>query len=650
MSTWCAEWPALLAAVGVLVAPGLVVSLASGLRGIPALSLAPPLSVTAIAVSAVVAGRAGVPFSIGVVGVAVVVLGGGIAALLALARRLGVRLVEPGTGGVAEAAGLLGAVVGGLCAAVAVMRGIGRPDAFPQTFDAVFHLNAVWHAVQTGDASSLTLGTVAAPERAAGFYPAAWHDVTVLVAQLGGAGVVTSASAVSVAIAAVVWPLGCVLLLRQVVGARAGVLLAGGVLSAAFGATPHLLLSYGTLWPNALATVLVPAVLACTVTVLHVPGPDTDLDAARASLGRFRAAVLVLVVLPGLALAHPNALLSSALLATVVALVSGWRWVRPAGTGAVRRSVVAAGATALVVAELWLVVSSPVFDVTRATSWPARQTLAQAAGEWLLAAPMRTPVPWLAAGLVLAGVVAAWTRPALRWLVQAHAAAGAAFVLVAGSDGPVSRALSGPWYDDPFRLAALVGVTAVPLAAIGLERIVLAGTVLLGRRREHLRQPAVAVAALVLVAATGGVYTASNSRVVATWYGGHDMLGPAETALLERLPDLVPEGGIVAGNPWNGSVLAAPLGDRTSLYPHLQGSWGADRTLVAAHLSAAGRDPEVCPAVRRLGLGYVLSGPVSFWKGDWRQARYRGLDVSAARGFEPVARGGRLTLYRVTAC
>ena len=328
MSAWYAAWPTLLAAAGVLVLPGLVVSLAAGLRGIPAVAMAPPLSVTVVALSAVVAGRIGVPFGAGVVGVGAVVLAATLAGVLALARVLGLREAEPRSRTLtAETAGLAGAAAGGLCAAAAVVRGIGQPDVFPQTFDAVFHLNAVWQALHSRDASSLTLGTVAAPGRAAGFYPAAWHDVTTLVAQLGGAGIVVSASAVSVTLAGIVWPLGCVLLLRQTVGARPGILVAGGMLSGAFAATPHLLLSYGTLWPNALATVLVPAVLACAVTVLRVPGPASpdgvDPADAQRTMGRLRSAVLVLAVLPGLLLAHPNAVLSAGLLATVVALVSG---------------------------------------------------------------------------------------------------------------------------------------------------------------------------------------------------------------------------------------------------------------------------------------------------------------------------------------
>jgi hypothetical protein len=271
---------------------------------------------------------------------------------------------------------------------------------------------------------------------------------------------------------------------------------------------------------------------------------------------------------------------------------------------------------------------------------------------------MRTPVPWLMAGLVVLGCVVAVSRAEQRWLFAAHAAAGAAFVLVAGSDGPVSTALSGPWYDDPFRLAGLLGVTGVPLATLGLVRV--ADRLGEGRRRSAARPagaprrgwpvPMVPVLAVLLVVVSGGMYAGQNARVVGTWYHEQALAGPAERALLARLPALVPEGVAIAGNPWNGSALAAPLGSRPVLYPHLAGVWGPDRQLVAQQLDDAAREPQVCAAVARLRLGFVLDGPIRFWRGDRRQRSYPGLQVAGHPGFEPVARGGRLTLYRITAC
>ena len=120
--------------------------------------------------------------------------------------------------------------------------------------------------------------------------------------------------------------------------------------------------------------------------------------------------------------------------------------------------------------------------------------------------------------------------------------------------------------------------------------------------------------------------------------------------MLERLPQRVPSGELVAGHPWNGSPFASVLGDRAAVFPHVSGSWDPDRALLASSLNRAEELPEVCAAARRLDVGYVIDGSVAFWKGDHRQAQYSGLEVAGHPGFEPVAHGGRLTLYRVTAC
>ena len=640
----------MLAAAGVLLVPGLVVALAAGLRGIPALGLAAPLSVTTVALTSVVVGRLDVPFGLAAVAVATAAAATATALVaLAVSRFFPVRRPHRRERVVTATAGMAGAAIGGTCAGVAVVRGISEPDVFPQTFDAIFHLSAVWQVLQRSDGSSLTLGTVSSPGRSAAFYPAAWHDVVALVSEISGAHVVVAVNAVSIGIAALVWPLGCVLLARQLVGDRPWVLFAAGLLSAAFGASPYLLLSYGTLWPNALANALLPSVLACAVSVL-LARPPRDFD----GLSRARALAAGLAVLPGVALAHPNAVPSAMLYLSVMVLVALGRWGLGANASTRTRLTAAGAAAVMVAAELWFVTASPVFAATRGTSWPARQTLAQAAGEWAFSAPMRSPVPWLAAALVLVGCVVASRRPELRWLVLAHAAAGAAFVLVSGSDGWIARALSGPWYDDSFRLAGLLGITAVPLAALGLAWFATAGLSTVSRAVPQVRpfpeQAIIGSLALVLAVLTVGMYAGANSRVVGTWYHGQSLAGPAERVMLEHLPELVPSDVRIAGNPWNGSPLAAPLGDRATVFPHVGGAWDADRTLLASSLNQAEERPAVCAAVNRLNVGYVIDGTIDFWKGDRRQARYPGLDVEGHPGFVPVASGGRLTLYRVTAC
>ena len=66
----------------------------------------------------------------------------------------------------------------------------------------------------------------------------------------------------TIVLAALVWPIGCVALVRHALGTSRLVTYAAGFASAAFIAFPTILLGWGVLWPNLMATALTPGALA----------------------------------------------------------------------------------------------------------------------------------------------------------------------------------------------------------------------------------------------------------------------------------------------------------------------------------------------------------------------------------------------------
>lgn len=632
--TWPEAAPALAAAGALLVVPGLLVALAAGVRGVVAAALAPVLSVTVVAVTAVVAQAAGMPWGDGALAAGTLAaLLGAVAIRLAL-RRLHRERPPAAVDGLAPLlAGLSGAAAGAVSIGIGLARGMGEADRWPQTFDAVFHLSAVDHVLRTGDGSALTLGTLVAPDRDSAFYPAAWHDLVALVASWSGAAPAVAANAVALTAAAVAWPLGCVALTRVAIGPSPGALAAAGVLAGGVAASPVLLTGYGTLWPNALATALLPACLALLADLLDL-GP-------RPTVPRPAGWAVLTVSAVGLGLAHPNAVVSLLVLGTA-ALVVGW-W----GRG------VRARALSLAVAATvgWVVLLSPAFDAQRGTSWPARERMPQALGEWLALAPQRVPIPAVVAGLALAGCLVAAVRPGLRWLLAVHVTAGGLFVLVAGSDGRLARLVSGAWWDDPFRLAAVLGVAGVPLAAIGLDAVLRRARARLPRALTSRSVAALTGAVVAAIAfATLAPGSADTARVVATWYRPDSMLTPTERAFVSNIDSVVPAGERVAGNPWDGAALSGPLARREAVFPHLVGRWGPDRDLLARSLSSVATTTAVCAALDRLRVRFVLVGPSGFWSGDRRRELFGGLSVAGHPGFAQVAGAGRVSLWRVTAC
>ena len=109
---------------------------------------------------------------------------------------------------------------------------------------------------------------------------------------------------------------------------------------------------------------------------------------------------------------------------------------------------------------------------------------------------------------------------------------------------------------------------------------------------------------------------------------------------------------MVAGNPWNGAALTYALGDRRSLFPHLVSGWDADRELVAG-APGRGRRGSRGSARRWTGSGVRWARRRPEHLLDRRPAAepVRRAGRPAGRpGLREVDRGGRLTLYEVTAC
>lgn len=656
VAAWLPALPAALVAVAWCVLPGLLVTLSLGLRGVLAWGVAPAASIATIAVAAVVASAAGVPWSPVVALVPAVVL----ALLLAAARwgraRLRRRRDAPAApppdrdGTTVTLAALAGLAVAALVGAFTVVDGMSLPTALSQTYDAVFHYSAVARIVAEGDASSLTLGTLTSPGAGAAFYPAAWHDLVSLVVLSAGASIPVASNAAAGAVAAVVWPLGCTALVRVVAGPSWAAVAAAPVLATGFIAFPWSLLSFGVLWPNLVGMSLVPAVLAVVVAAVGREAVGT--------LTRVRAVVLLPVLLAGLALGHPSTVFSLAVIAAFPVAGSFVRWLgRMLRAGRWATAVpVGLVAVVLVTAAVDWLLTSPVFDDVRSFDWPAFVTPLDAVRETALGATNSKGPAWAVSVVVLVGLIAALWRPGYRWLVPAHLASATLYVLAASSESSLTAAVTAFWYNDSYRLAAMIPVTGVPLAVVGL----LAVGAVLARVPGLTRVGAGGLTALATVAVlvgTGGMYARTHAAFVDDSYlavpaGRSELVDPAERAFYDRVAAIVPPDAVVAQNPWTGSALLWALTGREVLFPHLTGNWTADQDLIGRHLDDVLDDPATCAVVARSDVRYLLVGNADFWPGDARSREYPGLASPDPRsGFELLAsdRSGN-ALYRVPDC
>jgi hypothetical protein len=583
----------------------------------------------------------------------------------------GRRLLAPHVGrwnrgdAIAIAVAVIAAVIAGTIAAV----GIGAPDRISQTYDGLFHLNAVAFIQSTGDASSFDLYRITHPGTGNEFYPAAWHAIVASTVQVSGAAIPLATNVVWLAVQGLIWTPGVALLAATVAPARRRTLAASAAAVGAIGLVgfPDLLLAWGTLYPTGLAYALLPLGVALTVRLLRW----VSLAPAERRMPFPGLLVAILAIwLIASSFSHPRSLFGWVLISAPLVAVASIHAVRRIWREPARRRrlvialvsvttgigvVVAAGG--LYVYRTFDLANRPISDHLNGGPATASQDVAASIWQALTLAPPspsspgQLPAAWVLAALVLAGVGVAAMNRRTRWLAVAWALVVIFYVLAAGSNSDIAKVLTGVWYKDKFRLFALLPVVQAPMIALLVSAV---ASLLRGRAR--IAVTVTAVVATAIAAATSNVVIASPAMIRAVFaLPAHEkdglLLDGDEQRLLKQLPRYVPAGDIVAGDPWDGSALSWAIGDRRALFPHLTGEWSADQLLVANSLDLLQRNALVCRAVHRLGVRWVVEDPQLLWDHPAEAIPYGGFHRAVQEGLlEPVARVGSAGLYRIPSC
>lgn len=682
--TWWETLPTFAATVLVYFLPGLLILAAAGVRRLNLAALAAPVSASVAGSLAVALPYARLPFNPATYFVFAVLLAGSVFAVRLVVRR---RLERRGIGGLwtLEANARLsardtGIWVSRLALPVAVLFpavviaaryviGFASPESFSETFDNIYHLNAVRHIAETQNGSTLTLGNLTEASR--GLYPAAMHDAMALVLMLGAPSVMVVVNVGTIVTGAVVWPLACIFLISRVVGYRPMPLLAAGVLSAGFSAFPYLMVAYGVLYPNHAALALLPAVLGLTIEALGM---------SRAPGGsRIPPVLALLLTVPGLALSHPSA---------VVALVG---FAGPVVIAGLVKSLIAAkdSPAAKSSAKKWLVFAAAyvgaaltVWTVFRpdlsSAGWTSFQTNARAIGEILGSAPMGTTTAWVLLVLTVIGlyVIARHFRR-MWWIAGMYAVGGVLYLIVSSwTSGSFRDFLTGVWYTDSYRLAALLPVVTLPIVVLGAEWIVwrvrwVVGS-FVGRARTNpdslsrvmhglfARLPANSsvaagcVALLVIgVGVQGGTLHGVQTRLQSIFSTTDDsnFVSTDEVSLFNEIADIVPDTDVIVGNPRTGASLVYAFTGRRTIAPHIFGVRTEQEQLLLDHWNEAAYNPGVCPAIHDLRAYWALDfGDTEISPRAEPLLGVRDLADDSAPGVELVKAVGKARLFRVTAC
>lgn len=628
---WISAVPAIVSGIAILLLLGLPTAWALRFRGLTLLAASLAASLAIISLTSFVTPVFGIRWGVvPVIGVALLL------GLIALFLRRWLPVRSPGAPRHQWSTTL--ATAGGLLLSAALicrelMRAIGAPANVSQTYDGVFHLNAVAQILSTGDASPLHMN-LANPAQEVGFYPTAWHATVALVAQISGAAIPTATNALVLVVAAGVWPLAILFFTRPFHSGRASSIVLTAALAAIFTAFPYLLIAWGVLYPNFLSTAFIPLALGFLYrAVRRVPSDGSPLPSLWIAVAGATGAA---------ALAHPNALLgigalSLPLLAAVardishLALTPRQLWWRRAGLGLAFLTVLA----------IW-------FTLTTSESRSYESSFLRGILSGVTNAPLVDAKAWLLTALVLLGIgIALWKRNN-RWLIASYLLTVLLFAVTIGLTGPVRDFLTGGWYNDAARIAALLPIAAIPLAVI-------AGSWILEHTVAWKRGPAV-VSTIIFVGLVVALGRAGSIPAQSGWihslYSMNDdspLLSPDETQLLSRLSQEVPEGSLIAGDPWTGTAFAFSVGDRAVLFPHLKGSFGREADQLASDFQAL-EPSQACALTQDLGVEYILDfgGPVYDTGNQKAREKFAGLrEVSGSPVLVKVDSEGDAFLYRV---
>lgn len=663
--SWLATIPLLLFAVVLAFGPGYAMGWALRVPVRLRVFYAPLLTFALVAVSAIVLGKTGIPWSlISFVPVAAVMVAVAAGLMWLVGRRWPALTSAAWPGNdVPVAWPVVGAVLGGFLVLHMTEDMVYGPEAFSQSLDNSFHMNAIRWIQEHGDASSLTLGAVAAANQEPTFYPAGWHDFVSLIYSTTGTSIATATIVTVLLASGILWPCSLVALSLSIPKLRRLQALAIPAMICGFAAFPGLLLRWGVLFPNLLGYALLPSFVALMVYLVQVMVRREY--SASLSLG-----LASLVGLAGLALVHPNAVVSAAAFAVPLLL---------AGVAQVLRS------HELIARQKWVgSILLLAFLVGCVGAWRVLRPAEFASNTW---SPILTEgealYQFLFLGLengnqlgdkfnpsYLAGFLALWGAGYLLykrrnlWLIASWVLIGYLWIVSASVPrGEFRLLMVAPWYTDHFRLAALVVFPSVILAGIGLGGFVEGLLTWVARRAPRPARLKVATigmgVAIILVLVVAGLSSRVPSVQETTQAVSREyrltptsvVLNQDEMNVINEIPKIVPKDDVIVNNPWDGSAYIYALADRHLTGYHFEFETSPKYSAIMHNLKDARTNPEVCREVNEYKAHWYvhLENQLNF--GPDAQKNYDGLVAAIDTDvLTPVYSSGPMTLYRISAC
>lgn len=450
-----------------LYVPGVLLSSAVRVASVVRFAFAPLVSVVVYEIAAIFCEKLSIRASFPTIFGPVLVLSVLVFLAVTLARRYVVKREPQETTvfswTIAAAYMAVGLVVG----MVFFVKALDGTDTFMQAWDNAFHLNVIRYFIDSGTYSALCVTNYldASPAPGSSYYPAAWHLLCAAIADFTGSTIPTTINAVNFAFASVVFPAGMYCFIERLFSANRLAVYLGALISSAFASFPWSFLVYGPLFPNLASMAMLPAALVVFMCMFDY----------ESKIGQRLAAVVgSAVAVVAFGFAQPNSVFTAIVLLIPYVFVEFRRMAERKG---LRIANLRKGAyyacCGLVFLLLWAVLYMlPPLHAPYTVSWPSFAPYAQSLANVLTLAYVRPQASLLLALFVVVGIVGSAKNETSRWLSVSYAITCIMLIVGESSDGFLKTFLTGPWYTDQYRVAAMVGIAATPLACIGAARVI----------------------------------------------------------------------------------------------------------------------------------------------------------------------------------
>lgn len=551
------------------------------------------------------------------------------------------------------------------------VKSLDGPSSLIPLFDNAHTLSTIQSFARTGCygplLSSAYLDT---PQLFQGlsYYPAVLHSVSALTSNMFGCGASEALNILVFDLLFMTLPLSVRSLIKSAFPESREAELFGVFSPFVFYAFPWGLLIFGPLQTYLMGLSFVPAVLSALIFLIDWHSP-----------GRISSFGLSMAGLATVSLCHPSALFSAGVLAIPV-IVKAAMSSSLVKSFSLKRKTLVTIAIAAAISGIWLICYSlPFLKGTVSFTWRAFMTPPQAFSSVLGLSLADSPSQPIVVLLVLIGACSCIRRKeSSSWLMASALLVALIYCIDVTTDGWLKQLLSGFWYTDSRRIAAMLMIPLIPLFSVGAGRV-FSDFKAYAEGKKDTKASAAAMGAgmaLVLIALSFGpdvsLYgsvnlpsainyvrsSLSSLYSLSAWQFRDStsiplMLDKEELDAGRDIAQITSDGGLVLNNSLDGSAFYYSVYD-INVANRTCGSGLSDlRKYAVGYVS----NPSIRNKMTNLDIRYVLqldSGAIptdaSTFELNYKASDWAGIqDITPETpGFELVYSRGDIRLYRLT--